>query len=304
MKRAIFLLIAVSILTAACLAQENLGARPISMGGAFTGLADDVNAIFVNPAGIGYLIGESASISTKISKGTQYTIIGGVERTSIGAFGIGYITSAFDLVDPTDTEYLSEGGETPVRAMNQTLVLSYARQLNEFMVVPDDMGKLSLGASVKFSSNKINTAKGLSETNGSSGLKADVAAVFKPNDSFSWGLSMKNLFTKTDKTDAAQADEGFDVAMGISGNVFDKSLTWSAEGKCIGFEYKPAPSLAVRVGRDGDYNTSGIGVNLNGISFDYAYLAKETPVHYVGVSIAIDPSNNEPNLKQANLDIN
>ncbi|MBU1026152.1 MAG: hypothetical protein KKA31_00310 [Candidatus Margulisbacteria bacterium] len=302
MKRAIFLLIAISILTTACFAQENLGARPISMGGAFTGLADDVNAVFVNPAGIGYLKGESASISTKISEGRQYTIIGGVESTSVGAFGVGYITSAFDLADPTETEYLSEGGETPVRAMNQTLVLSYARQLNEFMVVPDNMGKLSLGTSVKFSSNKINTAKGLSEQSGTSGVKADVAAVFRANDSLSWGLSMKNLFSKADKTDDSQADEGFDVAMGVSGNVFDKSLTWSAEGQCIGLEYRPTSVLAVRVGRDGDYNTSGIGVNLSGVSFDYAYLAKETPVHYVGVSVAV-PEYNGSDTKQASLDI-
>ncbi|RME27224.1 MAG: hypothetical protein D6800_05360, partial [Candidatus Zixiibacteriota bacterium] len=33
----------------------NLGARPVAMGGAFTGLADDINALYYNPAGLALL---------------------------------------------------------------------------------------------------------------------------------------------------------------------------------------------------------------------------------------------------------
>ncbi|MEE8638743.1 MAG: hypothetical protein V3T21_06875 [Candidatus Margulisiibacteriota bacterium] len=292
MKKAILCLFVVLILASLTLAQENMGARPIGMGGAFTGLADDVNAIFVNPAGIGYLRGEQALVSTKFSEGKEYTIIGGVERTPIGSFGVGYVGSSASLNDE----------DTSTRAINQTLILSYARELNEFMVIPKHMGKLSLGTNLKFSSLRLGNAQGLAETRGSA-LNADIAAVFRPNDDFSWGVSVKNCFDKNSQANENQIESGMDVAFGISGKVFNKSLIWSAEGKSLGCEWRPVRGLALRVGKDGDYNTAGFGINVHGFCVDYGYMEKEEPVHYVAVSIAIDREKASANLRQASLNL-
>lgn len=298
MKKIIFLFLVISILASITFAQENMGARPIGMGGAFTGLADDVNAIFVNPAGIGYVRGEMALVSTKIVEGKEYTLIGGVEHTAFGSFGVGYVGSSFPLNSLSGTASIDDGN-TPVKALNQTLVLSYARELNEFMVVPKSMGRLSIGTSLKFISARTNNAKGLSSIQGS-GINADFAAVFRPNDNLSLGVNVKNLFEKDDQLNEAQI---FDVAAGVSGNVFDKSLIWSVEGGSLGIEWKPISELALRVGKDGNYNTAGFGINLDGLGVEYGYMEKEEPIHYLAVSVTIDRSKTNSDLRQASLNI-
>jgi hypothetical protein len=59
----------------------------------------------------------------------------------------------------------------------------------------------------------------------------------------------------------------------------------------------------LRVGKDGEYSTAGFGINVNGFGVDYGYMEKEEPVHYVAVSVAIDRSNPEADLRQASLDV-
>jgi|GEM_PF-1429012 len=301
-KSAVFLALFL-IITSVALAQENMGARPIAMGGAFTGLADDVNAIFLNPAGIGYIRGEMASVSTKISEGKEYTLIGGVERTAIGSFGIGYIGASKPLESADDGVVYVDDGNKPVKELNQTLVLSYARELNDFMVVPRFMGRLSLGTNLKLSSMRVANAKGLSEPTGSA-VNADVAAVFRPNDDLSWGFNLKNCFDRADAEDGSEDQSGMVAAFGVSGNVFDKTLTWSVEDRCMGVEWKPmGQGLALRMGKDGDYNTAGFGISISGFGIDYAYLEKEEKVHYVAVSIAIEREQKEADMRQAGLSL-
>jgi hypothetical protein len=301
MRKLVILLSAILLITSASLAQENMGARPIGMGGAFTGVADDVNAIFVNPAGIGYIRSEMASVSTKISEGKEYTIIGGVEHTSMGSFGIGYVGSSSPLEDSSEYAYVDEGN-TPVKAIDQTLVLSYARELNEFMVIPKSMGRLSLGTNLKLSSIRIANAKGLSQPVGST-VNLDLAAVFKPNDDFSCGVSLKNFMDKEATLEEGEGRTGLATAFGVSGKAFNKSIIWSAEGSSLGLEWRPIKGLALRVGKDGEYSTAGFGINVNGFGVDYGYMEKEVPVHYVAVSVAIDRSKPEADLRQASLDM-
>ena len=299
MKKALFFLLTIFVLASVALAQENMGARPIGMGGAFTGVADDANAIFVNPAGIGYLPGEAASVSTKILEGKEYTIIGGVERTSIGNFGIGYVGASVPIECYSETADLEEEGNQPTRALNQTLILSYGRELNDFMVVPDHLGKLSVGTNFKFSRLQVNDARGVSSDR-NLGVNADVALLFKPTDSLSCGLNFQDLFDKESQSEAAGIKQESKVAFGIAGNLLNKSVIWSVEGKSMGCELRPVQGLALRLGKDGDYSTAGFGVNVNGFSIDYAYMQKEAPIHYVGISIAVDRES-KASLKQASL---
>lgn len=281
------------VLTLTAFAQENMGARPVAMGGAFTGLADDANAIFVNPAGIGYLSGEHSTISTKILEGKEYVIMGGVEKTPFGSFGIGYMGASYPL------ETLSENNKdanTLLRAQNQTLILSFARELNDFMVVPKNMGQLSIGTSLKLSSSKASNGLGLSVDQGS-GINADFAAVFKPNEDLSYGLNLKDFFSSSSQTESSP-----NLAMGISGKLLNKSITWSLEGQSLGCEWKPVSGLALRAGRDGDYNTAGFGINVNGFGIDYAYMEKEVPIHYIGFSIAVEKVRGAEQMARPSLE--
>jgi len=60
-KRALLTLVLCSIVASsiASTSYAQLGSRPLAMGGAFSGLADDANAVFWNPAGLAQLKGRS-----------------------------------------------------------------------------------------------------------------------------------------------------------------------------------------------------------------------------------------------------
>ena len=292
MKKIVILLSAILLITSCAIAQENMGARPIGMGGAFTGLADDANAIFVNPAGIGYLQGELASVSTKISEEDEYTVLGGVESTPIGSFGVGYISTAAPVTGVDASSYEDEG-EAPVKEFSQTLLLTYARELNDFMVVPKFMGKLSIGSNLKFASSRVTNAKGLSSDK-ASGFDMDLAAAFKPNDRLTCGFSFRNLLGRGDGADEA----ALDVGAGVSARITDQ-LIFSVETSGVGMEVRPLKLLALRLGRNGDYSTAGIGINVEDVAFDYAYMDKEAPIHYVSISLAIGQEKED--LRQASL---
>ncbi|MDD5593597.1 MAG: hypothetical protein PHG97_02495 [Candidatus Margulisbacteria bacterium] len=274
------------------LAQANLGARPMGMGGAFAGLADDVNAIYVNPAGITSVKKESVLVSTRLIEGREYTMIGGVEKTPFGSLGIGYVGSTDPITGSLDLT--TWDGESPVRYSSQTLYVSLAQDLNQQIRVPDNLGLLSLGVNVKFSSRKIGTTKGLS-TDGGSNIDLDLASVFKPTDYLSFGLAMKNFMNAQPSPAVANLntsdEKNSTLLAGISGNLFENAVTWSVEGRQVGCEWRPVDGLTLRAGRGNGNTTTGIGFNLNGFSVDYAYLNPTIvgngagPVHYWSVSI-------------------
>jgi hypothetical protein len=270
------------------MALDDLGARPMGMGGAFVGLADDVNSIFINPAGVASIKQESVLVSTRLMEGREYTMIGGVEETSLGSFGIGYIGST----DPTDLDLANIKGDSPTKYSTQTLYVTMAEDLNQKMKVPKNMGNLSLGVNVKFSSRKMGTANGLTSDGGSS-VDMDLATVFKPNDNLSLGLSMQNFLNGQNSAGAATSEAGSAaVQAGVSGKLFDNALTWSLQENGIGCEWRPVKGLSLRAGRGGDTVTSGFGLNLNGFSVDYAYAGGVDPVHYWSVSIV--PQESKP----------
>lgn len=267
------------------LAQEPLGARPMGMGGAFTGLADDVNAIFINPAGIVTLPKESILASTRIDEGREYTMIGGIESTPFGTVGVGYVGST----DPIAGSTTIANGDSPVKYSTQTLYLTMAKDMNKEMHVPLTMGNLCLGMNLKFASRKLGTANGLA-TDGGSSVDMDVASVFKLNPDLQLGLSLQNLFGSDPLTTIPNLNTAEErnsaVSAGAAGRLFGGAVTWSLAGTEQGCEWKPLPGLAFRAGRGADNSiTSGLGINLNGFAVDYAYVNSASPVHYWSVSI-------------------
>ncbi len=283
MNKALFAsLIAVLFLTPA-LALDDLGARPMGMGGAFVGVADDVNSIFVNPAGAASIAKEGVLVSTRLETGRELTLIGGVEQTPLGSIGIGYVGSSDQIgVDLTGVQ-----GDTTTKTTSQTLYVTLAQDVNRRIKVPKGMGYLSLGVNLKFSSRKAALANGLTADRGSA-VDMDIATVFKPNDDLSFGLSMQNFINGKTTQNGVSPATGEAVAAlqaGVSGKLFDSSLTWSVQENSQGCEWRPAKGLSLRAGRNANDFTSGFGLNLNGFNVDYAFAGGADPTHYWSVSI-------------------
>lgn len=297
-KQFVLSLVLLLALAVPVIAQVNLGARPMGMGGAFVGLADDANAIFSNPAGIAYQARESTLMSTRVSEGREYTMIGGVQITPVGNIGIGYVGST-DPVSGSIDLASDSSGDSPVKYTTQTLYLTYAQELNNVMNVPDNMGKLSLGLNVKFASRKLATANGLSQDGGSD-VDLDLASVFKVNDSLALGGTVSNFVsgaTQDIPNLTTVEDRKFGYALGASGRLFSDSITWSVDSNEIGCEWQVVKGFALRAGRNSDGVTSGLGISINGFGIDYAYQQK---VQYWSVSL-VPQDDHQAETKQASV---
>lgn len=276
----------------------DLGARAMGMGGAFTGLADDVNAIVVNPAGLTSINRESSLIATRLSNYRQSSLIGGVEVTNIGNFGIAY-SSSTDQAAIGNLDFSQFYSENIVSYSSQIVYLSYANELNKAMTVPNSLGVLSYGVNVKLSSRKFNSAQGLAQDAGSN-VDVDLATMFKPNGNLSLGMAVQNMMSseKANQSGSLVANDGkAGLLLGISGKLLDGGLIWSADSNQLGCEWRASDGLAFRIGRDKESVTSGLGLNYRGFSVDYACAQRGGLVHYV--SVAITPFNEAPATRQA-----
>ncbi len=278
MNKALFAVLIFSLCLTPVFAAVELSARPMGMGGAFVGVADDVNSIFANPAGVASVRKEAVLVSTRLVEGQELTMIGGVEHTPFGSLGVGYVGA-------------SEQESVADKATTQTLYLTLAQDLNRKMKMPKGMGDLSLGLNLKFSSRKAALANGQTADRGSN-VDLDVATVFKPSDRLTFGLSLQNAMNGKTGAEAATGEAVSTLQAGVSGKLLDDSLTWSLQENTQGCEWRPAKGLSLRLGRGDGYFTSGFGLNLNGFSVDYAYAGGTDPVHYWSVSIA--PPDDQP----------
>jgi hypothetical protein len=132
-----------------------VGARALSMAGAFGATADDLSAAYWNPAGLGDVTSASGFASHEKlygSSGLTNTFVTGVIPAFGGAFGISFTSfSSGDIV--RTTEFYPDGGDPALGSMvswrGTSVGLHYARQFTD---------RLSAGATVKRASEGIEFA--------------------------------------------------------------------------------------------------------------------------------------------------
>ncbi|MBI5399468.1 S-layer homology domain-containing protein [Candidatus Saganbacteria bacterium] len=184
------------------------GARPLGMGKAFVGLADDLGSIFLNPAGLGNPERwQLTSMSGKLLEEFNYLSFSGLYPTQYGNFGIAYIGSSVGGAIPTTIEAGSSAsdpiytvdlsGDGAMSYYNNLFILSYGAKLEK---IPG-LGKLltksfprltgiNVGANLKFFSVNLT---GDHITNGSgSGNELDIGVQGKPLGWLSLGANIQN----------------------------------------------------------------------------------------------------------------
>jgi hypothetical protein len=303
------------------------GARPLGMGGAFTSLANDTNAIFTNPAGLGVIEDWSVtSMSTQLLRKVNCQLAGGSVKLGPGTFGIGYIgTSA-----PAGYKYDGDGNlisSKPISYNSSVILLSYGVSLSNIIKSGKGMGNVAIGGSVKAIS------KGFSELEkaNASGTSMDIGLIMRPNKSiFSFGASINNIGSSIKwVSDSKEIIEGV-TKLGASAKLIGADgmfkdlpgqLVASADLKLlsggkpaamsIGAEYKVMNYLALRAGLDqepisasetSNCFTAGVGVEFSGFRFDYAYKAdpdsSELSNHYFSISYAPEIKNKKNEEKE------
>ncbi|MFA5929186.1 MAG: S-layer homology domain-containing protein, partial [Candidatus Margulisiibacteriota bacterium] len=293
-----------------------IGARTIGMGRAFTGLADDVNAIFYNPAALVKLRGlQVMSMSTTLLGEVNYLTTGAAMPTKWGLYGISIISRGVTGIIVQDYAPgrvdFSSGSSA---AWNDNVIgLSGAWELGKF----SGLGLVAAGATLKLFSAGVTGVSNadLGSTNGS-GMDLDLGLLADPSDTLSLGLQFRNILpvAQGGKVSYGGTVEGVPayIIAGAGYQVTDKLLTdldieysYSLSRPLLyraGLEYQLMPYLWLRAGYDqtaksgaagsvgsAEGNLSlGLGLNWKEFNFDYAYHAygnmPENVVHFFSLN--------------------
>ncbi len=293
--------------------EVGMGARPIALGGAYTGLADDASAIFTNPAGLARQNSLSfVSMSSQILNTVDYKLIGFSYPTQYGHLGIGYVGAS----TPAGSHIYYVGGVTTeggaMDYTNQMFILSYGKDISE---------QVGVGANVKFLSQGLSGS--ISNAPTASGMELDLGAMYAPTSRLTVGATLQNVAGSLDWSTGEKETLPRLFKLGCSYKAIENVLValdtdfdldggrdMVAHG---GAEWQVIPLLALRAGIDqkaasideGTTGTStnyllGIGLTLDGFRFDYAYRQdpnfSELSTHYFSICYTGGPE--EP-VKQA-----
>jgi tetratricopeptide (TPR) repeat protein len=254
------------------------GARPLAMGDAYTGLANDSAAIFYNPAGLANLnFPEVMTMYNKYLVDSLQQAAGIVYPTRYGIVGVGY--SGFNSGDIQG--YDQTGAATSVfNTGSSCLTLSLGRKFSPV---------LAYGVSLKQVIEKL-------AANSASAYAADAGLLYRINPNVTAGLAATNLGPGlkfiSDNTPFPTAYRG---GLAYSGRVYEDAVNLTgdlvsyADGTKmnLGAEYIFRNLLSIRAGMAGNSLRAGIGVAANLFSLDYAYLGHQElgAAHQVSVSL-------------------
>lgn len=253
----------------------NPGGRPNAMGEAFTGIADDNNAIFWNPAGIAYLSQREVSfthIKGLISINLDYlTYIHPVECLQ-GAVGgnISYLSDSQWKTDEQGT-FIGEFNNDAL-----TAVLTYGRAITT---------SLSTGVSIKI-------LRWTLDNHTANGVAADIGFLYRDIfEDFNIGLAVLNAgpnmeFVRDDFSLPMMTNVGFGfktlsdkLKLGLDVNYFaiDKETGLNIGGEYLiselfsfrmGYKYHPDDVEDKRIGG----LSTGLGFGVDGYNLDYAFV--------------------------------
>ncbi len=168
--------------TAAQFLKLGVGARAISLGGAYVAEANDMSAVYWNPAGFARLSGSHLQLSnTRYLADIQYNFAAfGTSIDRVGSMGLSLLmVDSGDM--PVRTEMQPEGTGEQFNTLSFALQLTYARNLSD---------QFSVGGNVKLVQERIWHSK-------ASSIAFDIGTLFiTPYKNLRLGASMSNLGPK------------------------------------------------------------------------------------------------------------
>ncbi len=251
------------------------GARANAMGESFVAIADDINALYWNPAGIAGIKERQATFMySDWLEEIKYNYLAYVHPTQILG---GIMGGAITLLDSGSIEKydVNQQKQGTFDGKDIALAVSYAREMME---------GCSLGATVKYLQMKIAGEK-------STGFGLDIGCLYKPQiENLTLGVVMQNFGPKLKAFVSEKDALPLNFKVGGAYQLLDKALTVSLDVNFpsdndtnfnLGAEYWVKEIVAIRAGyktltkdelKSSDL-TFGAGFRLpgTGIGLDYAY---------------------------------
>lgn len=285
--------------TAAPILEIPLSARAQGMAGAFTGVADDITTLEFNPAGLSLLQSKEAYalyMKGLVDQNIEYLALGSPLRWR-GISGNGYSSVGGSLI-------FSQNGSINVNTTNPDGSLASSQTLNAGSDFVGTLGyservaetSIDLGPDHSLDINHFVGASGkfihstLATSYSASAWATDIGYLARSSDrTWGAGAALLNLGTKmkfisegdplpmTMRTGAsyrlahrADADEALLLSVGWDYGVYTRQ--WQAEG---GLEGQFGQVLRARIGYQYHTDiaglTAGFGINISGLSVDYAW---------------------------------
>lgn len=246
-----------------------IGARPLAMGEAYVALADDINAIYWNPAGLVQLRRQEIGFTyNRWFEDIGYYFFGYSQLFNDSVFALSVYYLGTENIEGSD-EASNPTGEFSVYDL--AFAFSYSRKLTD---------KLSTGLNLKFISEKL-------ENEDANAFAFDLGALYKtgiPN--LVLGLNIQNVGTKI-RFITQSASLPLNWKFGLAYKLFPTypvTLTLDAnklENRDIyfglGAEWWLGDYLALRIGRKfnsriDDEFRFGLGLKVEDLRLDYAYI--------------------------------
>jgi len=257
------------------------GARAVSMGGAFSAVADDLNSIYWNPAGLAGQKSRQATASyIQYFQGTNIGFLGYSQKVrQHGAFGVGLDYLTIGEIERRSTDV--DTSEGTFGASDMALYLSYA---NDTLMSQYIKG-VKLGTNIKIIRQTIDTQTAQS-------FALDIGALYAtPVKNLTAGLGIYNLGGQV-----KFIDEGdplpLDVRVGGAYRCLNNKLLFAVDiddyindgrlTEAIGAEYTFKKMLSIRAGYKLGMDSNalgglagfaaGLGINVWNIQMDYAFV--------------------------------
>jgi len=254
-----------------------MGARPLAMGGAFVGLADDGNALLHNPAGLAWAQGLSVLSSYEARTGTASY---GNLSASLPHFGFG--VHYFDFGDVPETDEFGDVIGT-FGYRNYALIAAAGMKAVDLPFLTRMPLAENIGFGLKAKFLKVST---LDPGNGT-GFAIDLPFLFRSESpsprvpiitSYGFGLVFENLIGLPIKyTSGHQENWQRKLIIGMSCGLLDQVIlamdVTSKKSVRFGVEWTPIPALSLRTGlkNEGVWIWSlGIGMRFRNFVFDFA----------------------------------
>lgn len=256
-----------------------MGARPLAMGGAFVGLADDGNALSFNPAGLAGLQGLSALSSGEVRPGIG---IYGQMAVVLPRLGLG-----LHYFDFGDVPQMDEFGNVIGYFSYRTYTLIAGAGIRGTDLGLKNVPLLrDLGVGIKVKYLKVSTL----DPGSGSGLAFDLSLLYGgPNTGlrmgfltgFGLGFVLENVVGVPIRYGSGhQEDWPRAVTFGLSATLFNSWILVTdfpvGKGVRVGLEWRPVSAVAVRAGLKNEdvlIWSLGLGVRYGMFALDYAFVA-------------------------------
>ncbi|MFH1957436.1 MAG: PorV/PorQ family protein [bacterium] len=261
-----------------------VGARALGMGGAFTGLSDDVSASYYNPAGVASLDSNELSLMTGVlSNDRSFNWMAFGMPLGNAGLALSLISSGVDAI-PGWADATTFSGDFDYG--NMAALVSCAGKFAD---------GVQAGVNLKYFKSDL-------QDNSATGYGADVGLLFSATEKLSAGIVLQDIGSsvKWDTSNNTREKVPEVAKIGLTYRMVEDKLKLCADTskvsgrdslrQNVGAEFAITQSLAARAGLDDGNFTAGFGIGISMLTLNYALrfddLADNENRQYISVDMA------------------